>query len=117
MTSVQMVVIMAFCLITVRPYCVNVSSCFLKTLFDFSYPPENLWDISLSSTSSLNNIILGYGDFNNDLRADYVALDPSNNSLLVYYYVNDGNQNGQYILQNVLQARFSCTPLNVYLCK
>lgn len=65
----------------------------------------------------MNNIILGYGDFNNDLHADYVAMDPLNGNLLLYYYINDGDSNGQYILQNISLGRFSCTPMNVYLCK
>jgi hypothetical protein len=50
----------------------------------------------------MNNVILGYGDFNDDLRTDYAALDPTTNNLLLFYYINDGDQNGQYLLTKTI---------------
>ena len=62
---------------------------------------------------------MGYGDFNNDLRTDYAALDPATSNLLVYYYSNSP-RDGEYVLTNnsVILANTTngCTPLNLYLC-
>jgi hypothetical protein len=64
-------------------------------LFDFSFPVENVYNIQLSSQEgSLDNVILGYGDFNSDLRSDYVAVDPNTNNLLVFFYQDGGDNNG-----------------------
>ena len=55
--------------------CDDLSSCFLKKLFDFSYPQENVYPISLTNNASVpSHKVLAYGDLNNDLRADYVAI-------------------------------------------
>lgn len=68
--------ILVICLLTnTVQTCNDTSSCFLKRLFDFNYPQENLYSITLNNaTVPSNYIILGYGDFNSDLRSDYVAL-------------------------------------------
>ena len=55
--------------------CTDTSSCFLKKLFDFSFPEEDVYNISLSNSDPPAHKILGYGDFNDDLRADYAAVD------------------------------------------
>jgi len=76
--------------------CNDNSQCFLKKLFDFSYPQEGVYSISLgNSQDTMNNQIRSYGDFNNDLRTDYVAIDNSGNILVYIYSINEG----QYILQ------------------
>ncbi len=65
--------------------CSDSSSCFVKKLFDFSYPEEGVYKINLDNGHNpLNYQILGYGDFNNDLRADFVALTTT--GLELYYY-------------------------------
>jgi hypothetical protein len=33
----------------------------------------------------MDNFIKAYGDFNNDLRADYVSVDSNNNTLIFIY--------------------------------
>jgi hypothetical protein len=58
---------------------------------------------------------MGYGDFNNDLRTDYIALDPSTNNLLIYYYSNSP-RDGEYVPNNSIPTN-GCTPQNLYLCK
>ena len=73
--------------------CTDTSSCFLKKLFDFSFPEENVYNISLSNDDPPAHKILAYGDFNDDLRADYAAVDAQNN-LLIFYYQNSGEQEG-----------------------
>lgn len=96
--------------------CTDRSNCFLKKLFDFNYPEENVYNISLSyNSNSLNNRVLGYGDFNNDLYADYVAVD-ENNSLLFFYYQNQGDSKGLYILNNTIAVYSGCNPESLYLC-
>lgn len=80
--------LLVICLLTTNvETCTDNSACFVKRLFDFNYPPENLYNITLNNaTVPSNYIIMGYGDFNNDLRSDYVALKPATNSLNIYYY-------------------------------
>ena len=96
--------------------CTDVSSCFLKKLFDFSYPQEEVYDIRLSSNTDVpQHKILGYGDFNNDLRADYAAADNFGN-ILVFYYQKDGDLEGQYILTYTAELFVDCAPVNTYLC-
>lgn len=34
----------------------------------------------------MNNMIRAYGDFNNDLRADYVSIDSNTNNTLIFLY-------------------------------
>lgn len=66
--------------------CTDNSQCFLKYLFDFSYPQEGVYNISLGSeANSMNYKIRAYGDFNNDLRIDYLAIDSSNRTLVYIY--------------------------------
>ena len=73
--------------------CKDQSSCFIKKLFDFKYPEEDVYSINLNGDwASLQNIILGYGDFNNDLRADYLAFDPNTTNLLFFIYIGSGSQ-------------------------
>lgn len=82
-----LVLITMVALVSASPSCTNVSSCFLKHLFDFSYPEENVYSIAFNDDlTSLDNVVLGYGDFNNDLHADYVAVNPNTNDLLVFFY-------------------------------
>ena len=67
--------------------CTDCSSCFIKKLFDFSFPEENVYNISLSrNDGSLANTVMGYGDFNNDLRTDYLTFDSASGNLLLFYY-------------------------------
>jgi len=80
--------VLAICLLTTNvETCIDASSCFIKKLFDFNYPGEDLYSITLNNASVPSSyVIMGYGDFNSDLRSDYVALNPLNNSLSIYYY-------------------------------
>ena len=86
--KIHIALILIICLLTTTVNtCIDTSSCFIKKLFDFSYPAENLYNITLNNmTVPSNYIIMGYGDFNSDLRADYVALQPETNNLNLYYY-------------------------------
>jgi hypothetical protein len=61
----------------------------------------------------MNNQIRSYGDFNNDLRTDYLAIDNSGNILLYIYSINDG----QYIPQLPISIYKGCSPINFYLCQ
>lgn len=71
--------------------CIDCSSCFVKKLFDFSFPEEKVYSISLNKDpGSLSNVIMGYGDFNNDLRTDYIALNASTDDLQIFYYQDKG---------------------------
>lgn len=113
--DVRLVLGLAFLLIACNA-CTDLSSCFLKKLFDFNYPEENVYNISLSTDpNSLNNRVLGYGDFDNDLYADYVALDSKNN-LLIFSYQNQGDTKGLYLFNSSIAVYQGCNPLNVYLC-
>ena len=93
---------------------------FVKKLFDFSYPPEGIYPISLSNTTITtggngnqnNNFIRAYGDFNNDLRADYVAFDANFNTL-VFIYSTSSNL---YELSQNISAYQGCNPISYYLC-
>lgn len=86
--KIHIAFILIICLLTKTvKTCNDTSSCFIKRLFDFSYPAESLYNITLNNlTVPSNYIIMGYGDFNSDLRSDYVALQPENNTLNIYYY-------------------------------
>ena len=112
----QVLFTMTVLVILVSP-CTDASSCFIKRLFDFNYPQENVYNIALNKDpNSLNNVVLAYGDFNNDLHSDYVALDTNTGDLLVFFYQSSGSSNGLYTVQNILQPFKGCVPLNVYLC-
>ncbi len=52
------------------------------------------------------------GDFNNDLRADYVAVD-SNYNTLVFIYSTSSNL---YELTYNITAFQGCNPIAYYLC-
>ena len=97
--------------------CTDISSCFIKKLFDFSFPEENVYNIALNNDpGSLSTTVLGYGDFNTDLRTDYVALDRSTQDILFFYYQNGGDSEGQYTVKYRASLFMQCIPLNVYLC-
>ncbi len=74
--KIHIAIILIICLLsTTVKTCTDKSSCFIKKLFDFNYPAENLYNITLNNqTIPSNYIIMGYGDFNSDLRSDYIAL-------------------------------------------
>lgn len=62
----------------------------------------------------MQNMIRAYGDFNNDLRTDYVAIDNQNRTV-VYLFNTD-----TYIFEQntpVYPPVQGCNPLNYYLCK
>lgn len=61
----------------------------------------------------MNSLIRAYGDFNNDLRADYVSIDGNNNTLVFIY----STTTNQYNLVSNISAFQGCNPLNYYLCK
>ena len=88
----KLISILVMVLLTYHAHCrcSDSSSCFIKKLFDFSYPEEGVYKVTLNTNpTSMNYQILGYGDFNNDLRTDYVALGAG--GLDIYYYVNSGD--------------------------
>lgn len=60
----------------------------------------------------MNSRIRSLGDFNNDLRTDYLATDADDNTL-VYLY---NTSNGQYELKQKLSPFQGCLPINYYLC-
>ncbi len=110
-------VLLTLMLVSASPSCVNLSSCFLQRLFDFSYPEEKVYSIALNEDlTSLDNVVLGYGDFNNDLHADYVALNTNSNDLLIFFYSTDQDFNGQYIIQSTQTIVQGCKPVSTYMC-
>lgn len=60
----------------------------------------------------MNNTIKAYGDFNSDLRSDYVAMDSNNNTLIFIF-----NSENVYQLAYNFPIYQNCNPINYYLCK
>jgi len=60
----------------------------------------------------MNNTIKAYGDFNSDLRSDYVAMDSSNNTLIFIF-----SSDNVYQLAYNFSIYQNCNPINYYLCK
>ncbi len=60
----------------------------------------------------MNNFIKAYGDLNNDLRSDYVAVDNYSNTLIFIY----STSNNVYELKYNYTIFENCLPINYYLC-
>jgi hypothetical protein len=95
-------------------------NCFVKKLFDFNYPGEGIYNITLSTIpshsggnpSEMNNFVKAYGDLNNDLRSDYVSVDNYNNTIIFIY----STSTNLYELKNNYTIFENCFPINYYLC-
>jgi hypothetical protein len=69
--------------------CTDKPSCFIKTLFDFSFPKQDLYKVSLTDGNE-QYTMKAYGDFNNDLA--YLILHSeqiisSSTPILKYKYI------------------------------
>lgn len=62
----------------------------------------------------MDSFLKAYGDFNNDLRADYVSVDSNGNTLIFLYSTASGNYEQT---ANSLPPYENCIPVNYYLCK
>lgn len=67
-----------------------------------------------NSPSQMDSFLKAYGDFNNDLRADYVSVDSNGNTLIFLYNTASGNYEQT---ANSLPPIENCIPANYYLCK
>ncbi len=70
-----------------RPSCTNQPSCFKKGLFKFGMPADGLYPVSVGDLNvSGSAVILGYGDFNNDLYNDVLLSDSQKSQIEIFVW-------------------------------